>query len=650
MCGIAGYYFNKDILKEQDISLENANLKIAHRGPDDHGYFYDLNKAVGLAHNRLSIIDTSQNGHQPMISQDENYVIIFNGEIYNFKELRSFLNQKKQINWRGRSDTEVLLNLYIYTEENKIIKQDFFKKLNGIFSLAIWDKKNKSMLIARDSFGVKPLYYFLSENGFCFSSEIKSLLELIPKSLMKTESMFKELDLDALNRYLTYLWCPGNATPNKFLKKLEPGQFLMISKDLTSEFINWYSLPIHDVPKRKIKKNEIFEKTHSLLRKAVHRQMISDVPLGAFLSGGLDSSTIVKFAKEKNPNISCFTIDIGGEIEEGLSDDLYYAKKVANFLKVPLEIVSVKPETITSSLEEMIWKLDEPLADPAALNVFFISKLARDRGIKVILSGAGGDDIFSGYRRHYAANYQFLMDYFPSVLNKKIYSISSLLSTNISYTRRLRKYLSGFNLDKSSRLINYFKWIERDDLRRLYSKDFLAEIDNLNDEVPMQEFLNKLPLKADNIEKLLNLEQRFFLCDHNLNYTDKMSMSAGVEVRVPFLDKELVNFVSKIPSRYKQRGREGKWVLKKIMENYLPKEIIYRPKNGFGVPLRKWLKQDLDDWLREIISFQRLKDRGLFKASEVHELIDKNKRGEIDATHTLFSIACIEIWCNKFLS
>ena len=650
MCGIAGYYFNKEILKEQDFSLENANLKIAHRGPDDHGYFYDLNKAVGLAHNRLSIIDTSQNGHQPMISQDENFVIIFNGEIYNFKELRSFLNQKKQINWRGRSDTEVLLNLYIYTEENKIIKQDFFKKLNGIFSLAIWDKKNKSMLIARDSFGVKPLYYFLSENGFCFSSEIKSLLELIPKSLMKTESMFKELDLDALNRYLTYLWCPGNATPNKFLKKLEPGQFLMISKDLTSEFINWYSLPIHDVPKRKIKKNEIFEKTHSLLRKAVHRQMISDVPLGAFLSGGLDSSTIVKFAKEKNPNISCFTIDIGGEIEEGLSDDLYYAKKVANFLKVPLEIVSVKPETITSSLEEMIWKLDEPLADPAALNVFFISKLARDRGIKVILSGAGGDDIFSGYRRHYAANYQFLMDYFPSVLNKKIYSISSLLSTNISYTRRLRKYLSGFNLDKSSRLINYFKWIERDDLRRLYSKDFLAEIDNLNDEVPMQEFLNKLPSKADNIEKLLNLEQRFFLCDHNLNYTDKMSMSAGVEVRVPFLDKELVNFVSKIPSRYKQRGREGKWVLKKIMENYLPKEIIYRPKNGFGVPLRKWLKQDLDDWLREIISFQRLKDRGLFKASEVHELIDKNKRGEIDATHTLFSIACIEIWCNKFLS
>jgi asparagine synthase (glutamine-hydrolysing) len=650
MCGIAGYYVNEEILNEKDFSLEKASAKIAHRGPDDHGYFYDLNKIVGLSHNRLSIIDTSNSGHQPMISQDENYVIIFNGEIYNFQDLRSFLNQKKQIKWKGRSDTEVLLNLYIYSEENKISKQNFFKKLNGIFSLAIWDKKNKSMLVARDSFGVKPLYYFLSENGFCFSSEIKSLIELVPNALTKTESTFNELDLDALNRYLTYLWCPGNSTPNKFLKKLEPGQFLMISEDFNSEFINWYSLPIHDVPQKKIKKNEVFKKTYFLLRQAVHRQMISDVPLGAFLSGGLDSSTIVKFARELNPNIACFSIDIGGEIEAGLSDDLYYAKKVANFLKVPLEIVSVESEAITSSIEEMIWKLDEPLADPAALNVFFISKLARDRGIKVILSGAGGDDIFSGYRRHYAANYQFLMDYVPSILSRKIYSISSLLSTNNFYTRRLRKYLSGFNLEKSSRLINYFKWIERDDLRRLYSNDFLAEIDTLNDEIPMQDFLNKLPTNLNNIEKLLNLEQRFFLCDHNLNYTDKMSMSAGVEVRVPFLDNDLVNYVSQIPSRYKQNGKEGKWVLKKTMENYLPKEIIYRPKNGFGVPLRKWLKEDLDDWLRETISMQRLKDRGLFNPSAVHELIDKNKRGEIDATHTLFSIACIEIWCNKFLS
>ncbi len=649
MCGIAGYYIKNEIFKNSDFSLEKANSKIAHRGPDDLGFFYDLNKLVGLAHNRLSIIDTSQSGHQPMISQNENYVIIFNGEIYNFEDLRFFLDKKKHIKWKGRSDTEVLLNLYIYTEENNISKETFFKKLNGIFALAIWDKKNKKMMISRDPFGVKPLYYFLSKNGLCFSSEIKSLLEIVPKELLKTKSKFNELDLDALNRYLTYLWCPGNATPNKFFKKLEPGQFLTISEDFNSECINWYSPPINNIDQIKLNKKDIFNKTHSLLRQAVHRQMISDVPLGAFLSGGLDSSTIVRFAKEKKQDLACFSIDLEGGSEDGFSEDLYYARKVADYLKVPLDIISVNAEEITSSIKEMIWKLDEPLADPAALNVFFISKLAREKGIKVLLSGAGGDDIFSGYRRHYAANYQFLMDSVPPRLGNRIYSISTLLSTNNFFTRRLRKYLSGFNLKKSSRLINYFKWIERDDLQKLYSKDFLGEINHLNDEIPMQDFLNNLPANIDNIDRILNLEQRFFLSDHNLIYTDKMSMSAGVEVRVPFLDNDLVNHVSKIPSKYKQKGKEGKWILKKIMENYLPKEIIYRPKNGFGVPLRKWLKEDLDEWLREIISIERLKDRGLFKAKEVHQLIDKNKKGEVDATYTLFSIACIEIWCEKFL-
>lgn len=652
MCGIAGYYLNNKIQNEKDFSLKEAALRIGHRGPDDNGFFYDLNKSLGFFHNRLSIIDTSQRGHQPMISQNDDYVIVFNGEIYNYEELRSFLNKKKKIKWQGKSDTEVLLNFYIYTQENNLSKKVFFNRLNGIFSLAIWDKKGKEILIARDSFGVKPLYYFLCKNGLSFSSEIKGLLEIIPKSFLKTKSIFNELDLDSINRYLTYLWCPGNGTPNKFIKKLDPGHSLIISNEFDSKFINWYAPPVY-IPsqdKFNIKKNDVFEKTYFFLRQAVHRQMVSDVPVGAFLSGGLDSSSIVKFAKEKNSNIACFSIDLKGGSERGFADDLYYAKKVAKFLKVPLDIISVEADTIISSIENMIWQLDEPLADPAALNVFFISKLARDKGIKVMLSGTGGDDIFTGYRRHYAANYQFLLDLIPARVSNKIYDYSCLLSTNNFYTRRIRKYFSGLNLDKSSRLINYFKWIEKDDLRKLYSKDFLSEIINLNDEVPMQDFLNSLPKKSDNIEKILNLERRFFLSDHNLNYTDKMSMSAGVEVRVPFLDKDLVNYASKIPSKYKQKGKESKWILKKIMENHLPKDIIYRSKSGFGVPLRKWLKEDLDDWLREVLSKKNINDRGLFRATEVHELIDKNKRGEIDATYTLFSLACIEIWCRKFLN
>ena len=417
MCGISGYYFSDDLLKKFKPNLEEACSLLNHRGPDDKGIYYDLNRSLGLSHNRLSIIDNSLAGHQPMSSEDESFILSFNGEIYNFREIKNYLDKNKKIQWKSKSDTEVLLNLYVYFFENGKNPQSFLKKLNGIFSLAIWNKNDKTLLLARDAYGVKPLYYFINDQGVAFASEIKALNQLINEENSKNSDV-KKLDIDSINRYLTFLYCPGSGTPNKFIKKLSPGEVLIIKDDFHGEFLKWYVQPV--LRKKQnifVTRKDALYKTELLLKEAVQKQMVSDVPLGAFLSGGLDSSSIVHFAKEVNPNIDCFTIDVKNTFTEGFVSDLPFAKKTANFLKVPLNIISVEPELLIKSIEQMIWHLDEPLADPAALNVFYfsISKAIRN---KSIIIHVGGDDIFTGYRRHLALQYEYLWDWLPIKLRK----------------------------------------------------------------------------------------------------------------------------------------------------------------------------------------------------------------------------------------
>ena len=649
MCGISGYYFSQDLLENFRPNLEEACKILNHRGPDDNGIYYALNYSLGISHNRLSIIDNSFSGHQPMISDDGSFVLSFNGEIYNFKEIKSYLNKNIKIKWKSKSDTEVLLNLYIYYFKKRKNPKSFLKKLNGIFSIAIWNKNNKTLLLARDAYGVKPLYYFLNKKGIAFASEIKALKKLIPEESSK-DSESNKLDLDSIDRYLTFLYCPGTGTPNKYIKKLAPGEALIIKDDFISKSLKWYVQPVFNKTSNiNERKKDAFYKTELLLKEAVRKQMVSDVPLGAFLSGGLDSSSIVHFAKEINPNIACFTIDVKNNSDEGFEADLPFARKTANFLKVPLNIISVDPILLIKSIEQMIWHLDEPLADPAALNVFFISQLARESGIKVLLSGAGGDDIFTGYRRHLALQYEYLWEWLPIQLRKKIKFYTNKINANNFIGRRIKKTFSGANLNQADRLVNYFKWIQRDDLRKLYSEDLKQRSLDFDEGKVMKDFLYKLPSNLHKIDKILALEQRYFLCDHNLNYTDKMSMLAGVEVRVPFLDHKLVEYVTNLSPRYKQKYGQSKWILKKIMEKHLPKEIIYRSKSGFGVPLRSWLKNELYDWIMDILSEKRIKDRGIFNAKAIGNLIEENRSGEVDATYTIFSLACIEVWCDKFL-
>ncbi|MCG8345682.1 MAG: asparagine synthase (glutamine-hydrolyzing) [Chlorobiales bacterium] len=629
MCGILGYSGSFDAA-----GLSAGLETIAHRGPDDSGMYADEQAGVGLGHVRLSILDVSSLGHQPMLSSDGRVVLVFNGEIYNFRELRSEL-EARGYRFRGHSDTEVLLNLYLEEGEN------LMARLNGIFGFAIWDNRTRSLLIVRDGLGVKPLYYCISRKGFAFASEIKGLLQLVPEE--------RQIDLSALHRYMSFLWCPGEGTPFKSVRKLLPGEAMVVRKGHIERRWSWYRLPILSGFIRYYDDSASLKGTVQHLRQAVHRQMVADVPVGAFLSGGLDSSAVVAFAREQNPDIRCFTIEVAGGQEEGTTDDLPYARRVAEHLGVELNVVTIDSGRMADGLERMVWQLDEPLADPAPLNVLYISQLAQENGMKVLLSGAGGDDLFTGYRRHHALNLERWWSWLPKSMRFGLEKATKQLDQRRTWTRRLTKWFNGATLDVDERIANYFLWACESDLLSLYTSDIRAQLNDACAIDHLLEFMASAPTNLSSLERMLLLDQRFFLADHNLIYTDKMSMAAGVEVRVPFLDLELVEFAARIPPQFKQRGSEGKWVLKKAMEPYLPRDVIYRPKTGFGAPLRRWMRKELRPLLRDMLSAESLNKRSIFDAGAVQKLMENNDSGRIDASYILLSILCTEIWCRKFI-
>ena len=630
MCGIVGMWMRQG----SDSSLSDSLDAIAHRGPDGRGEYRDGPNGVVLGHVRLAIIDPSPAGAQPMASDDGRVVLVFNGEIYNFRELRTEL-EARGIAFHGHSDTEVLLRLYLADGLAML------PRLNGIFAFAVYDSRGGELLLARDALGVKPLYFCESAAGLAFASEIKAL------SVLTT--LGDTLDLAAIQRYLSFLWCPGEGTPFVDVRKLPPGEFMRISAGRIVERRRWYTLPECRLRPKHLRADDAVASVQEALRRAVQRQLVADVPVGAFLSGGLDSSAVVAFAREHVPGIRCFTIDVAGGGDAGETNDLPYARRVAQHLGVPLEVVRVDSVRMAGDIERMVWQLDEPLADPAPLNVLYICELARSAGIKVLLSGAGGDDLFTGYRRHLALRYERLWSWLPPLARGGLGRGTRRLDQRSGFGRRLARLFAGADNSGDERLVSYFAWVQRDDLLPLYSVEMRAAVERSRAAQPMLDFLRGIPKNHTPMDRMLALEQRFFLADHNLVYTDKMSMAAGVEVRVPFLDADLVELAARIPDGLKQRGRVGKWVLKKAMEPYLPRDVIYRPKTGFGAPLRRWMRNELRELLGDLLSEESLRRRGLFKPDTVQCLIADNDAGRRDAAYILFSLLCIEIWCRRFI-
>lgn len=626
MCGIAGF-FGRPAVDVSDAVLD----RIGHRGPDGRGRYNSTCGSVSLFHTRLAILDPTPDGAQPMAAAEGQIVITYNGEIYNFQDLRAGLETRGHV-FHTKTDTEVLLALYLEYDTALL------EKLNGIYAFALWDARSKSLFVARDGLGVKPLYFSECGGAFAFASEIKALLcfPWVPRTL----------DPQAMAHYVRYMWCPAPRTPLVDVHKLEPGTALIVREGRIVKRWRHYALPAPG-PDASRSVTDWTADVREVLRRAVERQMVSDVPLGAFLSGGLDSSAIVAYARQHTAGrLQCFTIDFDEVLakEEGLDRDFPYAERVARHLDVDLHVVRVDAE-MAGELARMVWQLDEPQADFSALNVWYISRLARKHGIKVLLSGAGGDDLFTGYRRHRALGLNALWDRMPQEARGFAAGVGELLPGRPPLLRRLKKLLAAARMQGDGRLASYFDWVPAKRVRKL----FVPELAQTLGEEPLLADLQNMPETATPLQRMLLLEQRYFLADHNLNYSDKMSMAAGVETRVPFLDTEVVALAARIPDRFRQHGAQSKWILKKAMEGTLPNEVLHRPKMGFGVPLRAWLRGPLKTMMYDLLSRGTLSKRRLFEPTAVSELVADNEVGKVDYAHSILSLMCIELWCQEFI-
>jgi asparagine synthase (glutamine-hydrolysing) len=652
MCGIVGYQgsFPPGL-------IEAMTTTLSHRGPDGHGVRMLDQGRTALGHCRLSIIDLSHAGCQPMTAgsdrgggEREGLTLVFNGEIYNFRLLRDELERDGH-RFRSATDSEVLLHLY------EAEGFSMLSRLNGIFSFAIHDERpdgrpdgveRGALFLARDHLGVKPLYYTELPEGFAFASELKALLHL--------PSLPREIDAVAIHQMLAYLWTPAPRTALAGIRKLEPGAALLVHDGRIQRDWAHYRMPYNGRTS-----HESFAtlagKLEALVARAVERQLVADVPVGAFLSGGLDSSAVVAMMRRAWPDrtFPCFTIHSGADDpSDGATSDLPYARRVARHLSLPLEEIVLEPDAI-HRLPEMIWWLDEPQADPAPINALLIAERARAMGIPVLLSGAGGDDLFSGYRRHWALGFEKTWSWLPRWVLGPLARGARGLSEGAfpgqarASVRRLAKMFVRADDVPDRRLVSYFQWTTERARRGLYTAAFAANVRDVDTDAPLLDSLSHIPCEQDRLQKLLYLEARHFLADHNLNYTDRAGMAAGVEIRVPLLDVDLVEFAASVPSAHKQRGRVGKAIFKKAMEPNLPREVIYRQKTGFGAPLRRWLRWELRSMVDDTLGEETLRRRGLFEPAAVHRLIALDRAGRVDGAYLIFALMSVELWCRRFI-
>jgi len=634
MCGICGYVgCNRPELLEQMCSV------MAHRGPDDFGIWYDPKQDVGLGHRRLSIIDISSAGHQPMANADGTIWLSYNGEIYNFQEHRKALLEKGY-KFRGHSDTEVLLYLY---EEFGL---DFLNMLNGIFALAIWDANRKELLLARDHAGVKPLYYWQDNRRLYFASEIKALLRIpeIPRQLNES----------ALSAYLTFLWVPGEQTMLKSVKKLE-AEHLLIWKDGQLRIKKWFTL--NYTPEVSVSEEQWIERVRDTFMRTTRRQMVSDAPLGAFLSGGLDSSSIAACMRKSFPErqITCYTIAHKEEelVREGIVHDLPYARKVAESLDINLRVREINKD-ILGLLPKIVYHLDEPDADPAAILTYCIAEMARQDGIKVLLSGTGGDEIFFGYRSHQAYRQYEYLKWVPQLLVSPLLlavaaAATAMKGTQSAVARRTRKFRNGLLRNGLERHVALVDWSDPKSRLGIVTGRFahIFEKDRSID-CCMKKYFDNFAGEGE-INRHSYILIQTFLAAHNFLYNDKAAMAASIEVRVPFMDIELMKLAACIPEHCKVKGTKLKYLLNKAMEPYLPPEVLSREKTGFYAPFRQWLADGLDRAICEFLSPERLKARGIFEPDQIQKILAQNRENKADHGYLIYAILCLELWQQSFI-
>lgn len=615
---------------------------MVHRGPDDFGLYLNFDTShsapspmpwhVGLGHQRLSIIDLSEAGHQPMSNEDGSVWITYNGEIYNFKELRQDL-EKRGHRFKSNTDTEVIIHGY---EEWGLNCLD---KLNGMFAFGIWDNRNQILVLARDRFGIKPLYYCIYDKGIAFASEIKSLLQFpqIPK----------QVNLDGIPRYLTFLWVPDPETLFKDIFKLPPGHYAVF-KDGKLIIQQYYDLMFEEIGPDDEK--YYIGRLVEILRRSVKRHLISDVPLGIFLSGGIDSSSLLALTANQSNRVTTYTVGFGSEAlkYEIVPDDVKYARRVAGLFPTDYNEIILNPDVV-SLLPKLIWHLDEPVADPAVIASYLICKSAKEK-LTVLLSGMGGDEVFAGYPRHLGSRIASIYNTIPGTIRNHIINpIVTLFPGQKGgilrgFYRNAKKFIRSASLPFEEQYVGFCSYYDQNELQLVLTNDL-----RFNPGEKHLAYLEKVKY-LHNINRMLYLDLKTFLPCLNLTYTDKTSMAASVEVRVPFLDRELVEFSAKIPPKFKLNHFARKYIFKKAMKGILPKEIIHRKKAGFGAPIRSWLwLTELRAMIRDFLSEENIRKRGLFNYPEVKKIIEDGFSGKEDNSLRIWAFLTFELWLRTFI-
>jgi len=620
MCGISGIFHFDNLKRVHPEVLLRMNQTMIHRGPDDSGIYQ--NGSIGLAHRRLSIIDLST-GHQPMYNEDGSVCIVFNGEIYNHEELRREL-QAKGHQFQTRSDTEAIIHCYEEYDTACV------ERLRGMFAFAIWDANQQKLFLTRDRLGIKPLYYCHDSNSLVFASEIKAIIA--------SECLQPEVNLNALDAYLTLGYVPGPETLFKNIYKLLPAHTLCVQNGRVMVKQYW---DFDAIPTQPISENECCERIRELLHECVSSHLMSDVPLGVFLSGGVDSSAVVATMAQDIEQVETFSI---GYLNAGEQNELDYARVIADRFGTKHHEFILEPTNFFKSISELLFFLEEPIVEAPAIALFHISKLAREH-VTVLLSGEGADEIFGGYTIYRKMQtLTRIRQLIPFTRSSFMMKVLSALKPDES----VQKHLDWLKLPLEKRYLGVSCDVTSSIKQKLYSEN-LQEIAQQNAvEEIFRQYYDKVRHR-DALGKMLYVDTKIWLPDDLLIKADKMTMATSVELRVPFLDHKFVEFATSIPSELKVKGKTNKYIFKKAMEGILPDNIIYRRKRGFPVPINQWFSGDLYTQAADVLLDGRALQRGYFNEDYLTRMLRQQQDSQADHSRRIFSLLVLELWHQAFI-
>lgn len=623
MCGICGklnFDRERPVLESQ---LKRMADTIHHRGPDDEGYY--TSGSVGFGFRRLSIIDLST-GHQPISNEDGTVWIVFNGEIYNFQELRDDLQKKGHV-FRTKTDTEAIVHLYEEYGERCV------EKLRGMFGFAIWDGPRRRLMVARDRVGIKPIYYAVTRDSFVFGSEMKAVLA--------SGDVPREVDPQMVDRFLTYLYLPGEETALKSVRKLPPGCYMIVENG-AAKITQYWDLSFAP---REQSFEDAQRELMRLFEESVALHMISDVPVGFLLSGGVDSTAMLGLAVGKSPfPLSSFTL---GFQMPGLADERPYAKLAADRYGVQHHDMTISAQEFADFLPQFAWHMEEPVCEPQAVALYYVSRLAKEF-VKVLVSGEGGDEAFAGYQTYRGVLWLERLKRMSGPFRRPLAGIMSL-ANRATKSHRLDKYTPLMNVQfeeyfhgRTTTPFSYF----HDDAENLYSSDFYAHVDRARSLAPTKAFLNK-KVGGGLVNRMLYLDTKSTLPDDLLLKADKMTMANSVELRVPLLDHKILEFAGTLPETFKIQGFTTKYIAKQALSQRVPREILERKKAGFPVPYQTWFRRELSGWVSDVLLDRRSSARGYFNRAEVERLVRANAASGAYSREVL-SLIALEFWHRAF--